>query len=575
LRPRSVSRPAAATNRASSKFCGSTRKWRPPLPNNPAEDLKTHIDKLRERLRARAGEPEALFEIGLLSLREGSVARSLRLLERACRIRPDDERFRTGLALARARAHYEAGYPESALASLAGATGPEADRLRASALTLAGRPVEAISLLESLLRTWPAAHPEARPTSSDHSAYLLNAHYTSAWPSVEHWHEHRRFESMFAEALRGPVPPLSRSAGFRVGYLSAEFCQHTGAHTLLPVLRHHSSPGFEVFCYSNVARPDSRTADFRAVAGDRWRDIHALSDDEAADLIRRDSLDLLVDTSGHMPGNRLLVFARRPAPLQATWLGYPNTTGLDAIDFRFTDIIADPPPVTDSLHSEQLVRLPGGFFCYPEPESLPPLPVPPMRNRGFVTFGSYNNFAKLSDATLDTWAEILRRVDRSRLVLKHFAGSDPAVRARLMGCFEVRGVAAERVHVLPPYLEHSAHLQSLGTIDIALDPFPYNGTGTSLEALWMGVPFVALAGDRHVSRVGMSLLNRVGLQEWIGADRPAYVDIACAWARNPAGLAELRATMRERLRAVPLGNAELFTRGLEASYRDLAGGLLP
>ena len=531
------------------------------MPANTAGDLATHIDELRDRLRARAGEPEALFEIGLLTAGEGNPARSLRLVERACRIRPDDERFRTGLALLRARAHYEAGYPESALVSLADVAGPAADRLRASALTLAGRPAEAMPLLESLL--------EARPDSRDHSAYLLNAHYTGQLTSVEHWQEHRRFQSMFAEGLGQPDPPIPKGVRLRIGYVSAEFGRHTAAHTLLPVLRHHSSAEFEVFCYSNVARPDSRTADFRAVAGDRWRDIHALSDDEAADLIRRDSLDLLVDTSGHMPGNRLLVFARRPAALQASWLGYPNTTGLSAIDFRFTDSIADPPPVADSLHSEELVRLAGGFYCYPEPESLPPLAVPAMRTHGFVTFGSYNNFAKLSVAVLDTWAEILRRVDRSQLVLKHFAGYDPGVRARLRGCFEARGVAAERVHVLPPHPDHSAHLQSLNLIDIALDPFPYNGTATSLEALWMGVPFVALAGDHHVSRVGMSLLNKVGLKEGIAADRPAYVDIACAWARHPAGLAELRATLRERLRAMPLGNAELFTRELEASYRAL------
>jgi predicted O-linked N-acetylglucosamine transferase (SPINDLY family) len=300
------------------------------------------------------------------------------------------------------------------------------------------------------------------------------------------------------------------------------------------------------------------TAALRAQV-DRWRDIVALPDAQAAALVRRDAIDILVDLAGHTGESRLLMLALHPAPLQMTWLGYPGTTGVPAIGWRIGDAIADPPGVAHT--TEAMIRLPT-FLCYGAPAA------PPVASRpdGPVTFGCFNNARKLAPRTLAAWARLLAALPDATLVLKAKGLAQPAIASPIRKAF---GDVASRV-VLHDYVDDTqAHLAAYGAIDIALDTFPYCGTTTTCEALWMGVPVVTLAGDRHSARVGASLLTAAGLPELIAHDLEDYVARALALAADAPRRAALRAGMRKRLAASPLMDARGFARSLESAYRDV------
>jgi protein O-GlcNAc transferase len=351
----------------------------------------------------------------------------------------------------------------------------------------------------------------------------------------------------------------------KVGYVSPDFRQHSVAYFLEPLLRSHDRNAIEVFCYAEVSWPDAVTERFKQLA-DHWVTTVGMSDDGLAERIRRDGIDILVDLVGHTAKNRLPVFARKPAPIQVTWLGYPNTTGLKAIDYRLVDVVTDPNGEADALASETLVRLPEGFLCYGAPDEAP-LPAPSLTT-GVVTFGSFNSPAKLSAATLDAWAQVLARLPKARLLLKGKVFADDATRASYFDHLGKRRVAPERVEFVA-WLPDQAHLALYHRVDIALDPFPYNGTTTTCEALWMGVPVVALRGDRHAGRVGASLLTQIGMTDLIADSVEAYVDTAVALAGDRVRLSELRHSLRSRMAASPLCDASAFTRKIEDSYRTM------
>ena len=302
---------------------------------------------------------------------------------------------------------------------------------------------------------------------------------------------------------------------------------------------------------------------------DHWLVTVGLSDDDLAERIRTDGIDILVDLAGHTAKNRLGVFARKPAPVQVTWLGYPNTTGLKAIDYRLVDAVTDPVGQADAWASESLVRLEGGFLCYAGSKDAPEPTMPPCLTTGTVTFGSFNNPAKLSEATLDTWARLLARLPQARLLLKGNPFADAATRALFLSRLSERGVAAERVELVAWLPSEATHLALYNRVDVALDPFPYNGTTTTCEALWMGVPVVTLRGDRHAGRVGASLLTQVGLTDWIAGSVEEYLQIAATLAGNPQHLNDLRRTLRPRLAASPLCDGRAFARKIEATYRTM------
>ncbi len=297
-----------------------------------------------------------------------------------------------------------------------------------------------------------------------------------------------------------------------------------------------------------------------------WRNILGLADEAVAKLVRSDGIDILVDLSGHTGGNRLRVFARQPAPIQATYLGYANTTGMAAIDYRLTDALADPPGTTDELNVEKLWRLPTCAWCYQPPEDAPD--IQPRADQP-ITFGCFNAFAKINPKLVAIWAELLERVPGSQLLLKSAAAGEDSARQRLIGQFAEHGIPGQRIEMLGRIGRLRGHLELYHRVDVALDTYPYHGTTTACEATWMGVPVVSLAGRAHASRVGVSLLSNVGLPELIAQTPEQYVQIAADLAKDLPRLAELRRTLRGRMQASPLMDAPRFARNVEAAYRQM------
>jgi predicted O-linked N-acetylglucosamine transferase (SPINDLY family) len=378
--------------------------------------------------------------------------------------------------------------------------------------------------------------------------------------------EHRRWAERHAAPLAAEARPYANDPApdrpLRVGYVSPDLREHPVASFLTPVLAHHDRSRFHVTCYADVARPDGVTRHLQTLA-DAWRDLPGRSDAQVADLIQADSTDILVDLAGHTACNRLLVFARKPAPVQVTHFGYPNTTGLSTMDYRISDRYADPPGRTEAYHTEELVRLPEVAWCY-RPLAAPEVTPLPARAAGHVTFGSLNNLAKITPQAIALWSELLRAVPGSRLVLLTGAGSQAD--QRLHDLFGQHGIDRARLELLGRR-PRDRYLALYQEMDIALDPFPYNGGVTTCDALWMGVPVVTLAGESYVSRQGVALLSNLGLDDWVAGAPDAYVDIATRWAHDVEGLGRLRAGLRERMTNSPLTDGLRFTRFLAEAYR--------
>jgi predicted O-linked N-acetylglucosamine transferase (SPINDLY family) len=403
------------------------------------------------------------------------------------------------------------------------------------------------------------------------SQYLLALNLVEDLPADAVFAEHRRYGERFpppeAVAFTQSREPERR---LKVAYLSVEFRQHLGAGFLKPVLSSADRRNFEVTCYCALPRHacDEHTAEFRTLC-DVWTDVSDVSDSALVDRIRADRIDILVDLAGHSGLNRLPTLARRTAPVQITWLGYANTTGVPAIDYRLVDAITDPEGPADGLASETLIRLPRPFLCFQPPDRAPPLVPPPALTRGYVTFGSFNNLGKLTPTVVRLWTAVLQAVPGARLLLKDRPLDCPDTAAHIRQRFADAGLDPGRLVFGGWTAGRDGHLARYADIDIALDPFPYNGTITSCDTLWMGVPMIALAGDRHAARVGASLLDAIGLPELVAPDARGYVERAAALAADPGRLTDLRAGMRQRLLRSPLCDAAGFARALESVYRDV------
>jgi predicted O-linked N-acetylglucosamine transferase (SPINDLY family) len=406
-----------------------------------------------------------------------------------------------------------------------------------------------------------------------HGNLLLFLNYSSRVTPEQVVAEHRAFAERFAAPVppRPPVPlPHDSGRKLRVGYLSADFRGHTVSGFIELLLKHHDPDRVEVFAYPSVYRPDATTERLRGLC-DKWRPVAGLTDDRAADLIRADGIDALIDLGGHTASNRLLVLARRPAPVQATVFGYPATTGLPAVDYRITDPVSDPPGLTESLNVEALMRLPDVAWVYRPPADAPPVgPLPAAAARAF-TFGSFNNAAKFSDACLEAWAGILTALPDARLVL--LAGQSKAGAQRLAEKFAAHGIAADRVTLLPR-MPAAAYFAAHGQLDVALDPFPYNGGVTSADALWMGVPVMGIAGRTYVSRQGAMLMDRVGHPGFIAESADGLVKLAKEWSEKRQELASIRAGLRERIAESPICDARRYVRNLESALRTAWVGVL-
>ena len=471
--------------------------------------------------------------------------------------------------------HYNLGVARRGLRDLAGALAgyrraleldpayAEAHNGLAVALKDQGRVEESLEHLERALAL--------KPDYIDaHSNLLFFRHYRAEPDPAAVLGAHRAWAARHVAhvAIRPHDNLPDPDRVLRVGYVSPDLRRHSVAFFVEPLLAAHDRAAVEPVCYADVAQPDGVSARLRELCP-AWRDIHGLDDDAAAGLVLEDGIDVLVDLAGHTARHRLRLFAHAPAPVQASWLGYPDTTGLAKVDYRLTDAIADPPGDADRWHSEKLIRMANGFLCYRPPADAPPVAPPPSAATGAVTFGSFNTLAKLSPEMLDAWAAILARLPDARLVIKTEALDELAVRKDLLEALAGRGIAAERVALRGFEEQLADHLDRYREIDIALDSTPYTGTTTTCEALWMGVPVVTLAGVRHVSRVGASLLGRLGLDELVADSLQGYVEIAVALAGDPARLAALRERMRERMRASPLTDEAGFAASVEAAIREM------
>jgi predicted O-linked N-acetylglucosamine transferase (SPINDLY family) len=380
----------------------------------------------------------------------------------------------------------------------------------------------------------------------------------------EHCRWDRQHAAPLAKSIRPHTNDRSPERRLRVGYVSPDFRVHCQSFFTVPLFSSHNHEDLEIYCYSDVDSPDGVTARLRGYA-DVWREISGQTDDQVSELVRNDQIDILVDLTMHMAGNRLLVFGRKPAPVQVCWLAYPATTGLSAIDYRLTDPHLDPPGLDDRCYTEESIRLPDSFWCYQPPAAEPGVNPLPALEQGHVTFGCLNNFCKLNPSVVKLWAQVLAAVDHSRLMILAPQGAHRQIYLDLLA---QEGVERHRVTFVggrprPQYLELYHH------IDLGLDTFPYNGHTTSMDSFWMGAPVVTMAGQTVVGRAGVSLLRNLGLPELIAESPEQFVRIAAELANDLPRLAALRATLRERMQNSPLMDAPRFAHHVEAAYRRM------
>lgn len=411
------------------------------------------------------------------------------------------------------------------------------------------------------------AHPENAVLAS---SLLFNQAYRPGRSPEEIFAAHqawgKRFTARLMPNIRSHTNKTQPDRKLRIGYVSPDFKRHPVGFLLEPVLAHQDRDGFEIICYSDVVRDDALTERFRQHA-DRWQDIRGKTDEEVAELVRADGVDILVDLAGHTSNNRLLVFARQPAPVQIAWLGYTDTTGMAAMDYLVVDEFSVPFG-SPQFFSEKHWRFPHSRFCYGGPVAAPEVAPAPAVARGEITFGSFNNPAKLNEEVIALWSRLLTELPNSRLVLKGKYFGEEETRELFLACFAAQGVARERLE-LRPSSRHEAMLAEYGDIDIVLDTFPYPGGMTTLEALWMGVPVLTLAGKTLLSRQSASFLRLVGLQDWIAWNAEEFLAKARTFAGDVPALAAIRSGLRLHMQSSPLCDSASFARQLELCYRDV------
>ncbi|NQV22350.1 MAG: tetratricopeptide repeat protein [Rhodospirillales bacterium] len=504
---------------------------------------------------AQALAGSALFTIG----RAGD---SLAYFDRAVDLSPNDPMIHMN----RGNALLEVGRLEEAVSACRHAVriNPRlavAHAVMGGALKQQGRVAEARGAYRNALNADPGL-------ASAHSDLLFALQYDLACAPQDVLAEARRWNMAFTAQLAAPQAPIELTPGnhrpLRVGYVSADLRNHSVGYFMASALKHHDPEKIEVFCYANSKVEDDQTQKFK-IWSRHWSNIAGMDDDEVANLIRGDGIEILVDLSGHTGGNRLPLFARQPAPLQITYLGYPGTTGLDTIGYRLTDAIADPEGSGDRDYSEALIRLPQGFLCYTPPDGAPD----PKRDAGPLTFGSFNNVPKINEQVVAVWAQILHAMPDAHLLLKHRSYYDQDTRRRYGEMFTHEGIDPVRITMTGFVDSTEGHLAIYNKVDVALDTFPYNGTTTTAEALWMGVPVVTVLGDRHAARVGGSILSHAGLPELIAHDLDEYVALAVEIAGDQNKLKAYRTDLRGRLATSQFLDGPGFTRTLEDTYRRL------
>jgi predicted O-linked N-acetylglucosamine transferase (SPINDLY family) len=515
----------------------------------------------RESVARFPNAPRGHYNLGLRLAAAGTTEEAIACFERALELNPDyaDAHNALGLALVfvgrtddAQRAFREALRIRPAFAAALVNLG--------SCLAQEGQCAEAATTYDRAL--------ELAPNPLAHSARLANVLQSADRNAEQLRDEHRAWAERYADALAPAEPPRKRAADspgrIRIGYVFAEPRTRAASAFLRALFEYHDRTRFHVTAYANTYRQNDAIVALRRLA-DTWKPVLRLDDERFAQLVREDEIDVLVDLDGHARANRLLAFARKPAPTQITLFGYRATTGLAAMDYHVTDFVTDPPGQTDAFYTEKLLRLPDLGWVYVPPASAPPPnALPGARGRAF-TFGCLNRPGKLSDPCVETWVAILKAVPKSRLVL--LAGTSVASANALTERFTARGISSERLE--PVYrLPENEYLEAYLPLDLALDPFPYNGGVTTCDALWMGVPVLTVAGRDARSRQGVSIMNTLGLPEFVADAPEQVVALAATWADQRDSLAEIRSTLREIMIQSPVTAVPSYVKQLEDAYRS-------
>ncbi len=417
---------------------------------------------------------------------------------------------------------------------------------------------------------------EINPTDAKvHSnlIYLLN--FSPNYDRAAIFQEHQRFNEQHSLPLMATVKPhLANDTSLRrlkIGYVSPDFMRHPLAIFMESVFIHHDHRQFEIFCYYNNTTVDEVTQRFQRYA-DHWQCCSELSDEALAEVIRGDKIDILVDLAGHTANNRILLFARKPAPIQVFHtVGYANTTGVSAIAYRITDRYADPPEVAEAFSAEALVRLPASYYCYyPEVPTLPVNDLPALQS-GYITFGSFNNAAKFNPSLFALWANVLHAVPHSKLLLMTKSFKDSTARQLVLEALTGLGISSERV-ILDYAVTTEDTLVAYHRVDVALDAYPFNGATTTCQALWMGIPVITLVGQTPAARAGLSILTTVGFKEWVAYTPEEYVEICRKLTSSLDSLRQLRQQIRPQMQSSPVLNGLAYTRHLERAYQQMWEG---
>lgn len=548
------------------------------LPDDPAVQYSRAVclNHLGENAAAKAGfervlslQPDhygACINLGAACLQVGALEEAREALLKAIRLEPEKTEGYSNLGTVMMRLNRweeAAGWYRKGLDKDPDAAGLLSNM--AIVMSDQGRHREARAALE---RAIEADRSAAGPWDN----FLFAMLYDSASTPEAVFRQHKAW-GQGVEALPAPalppfeVPPVA-DRRLRVGFLSPDFCHHPVGHFIAPVIERLNASGIDPVAFAQTGIPDAVTQRVREASAE-WYPTNGLSDAQIAALARQKRIDIMVDLAGHTNGNRLRALALCAAPVQVSYLGYPATTGLSRIDWRLTDRLVDPPEITAVLHTEKLWHLPNGFLVYDPPREAPAVSGAPVVRNGHITFGSFNNLVKLSERTVSLWASILKAVPGSRLLLKSRPLGDPATAGRVAGYFGAKGIARERLDLRGRTDSFAEHLAMYGDIDIALDPVPYNGTTTSFEALWMGVPIVALAGPAHVSRVTASLLLRLGRRDLIARDDGDYVARAVRLAGDPQAISAMRQDIRGALERSPMTDVDGFAGDLAAALHAM------
>lgn len=514
--------------------------------------------------RIKPDYADAHYNLGLSLTKEGDLKGAIDRYQKAIRIRPDylDAYYNMANALSAAERLEEAiaGYREALHIN---SSDHRIYTNLGSALLKLGHQEEAELSFQEALKLNPS-------DTLNYSNLIVSACYLSVDPSIIHtrckaWANH--VDQLIPPENRHYANDPNPARPLRIGYVSADFRHHAAAYWIEPLLAAHDAANFAVFCYDNFGGADEVKRRLKTYQN-TWVDCSTLRDDELTERIRRDGIDILVDLSGHTDGNRLLVFARGPAPVQVGWFGFPVSTGLKTMDYRLTDGTMDPEGETESYYSEKLVRL-SRFYASFQPESGVMEPgSPPVLHNGYVTFASLNNWAKITPRMLELWASLLLSVPDSRLLIQAGGMDGDGTKAKIHKFFEAKSVDGERI-ILRGWCGIKQYLDLGQDVDIALDPYPFNGGVTTFHSLWMGVPVVTMAGRTAPSRVGKSILSQIGLPELVADSDEQYLEIAANLAGQPHTLETLRMSMRDRMTRARLLDGGGLTREVEAAYRRM------